>query len=85
MQATTECDPRELLGMHDGVPVLPAYRDDDQLCVWCEVERRWHCHSAFDGPVTAHCERHRRKHASYILREVGSLTDDVKRLARSRN
>lgn len=71
--------------MHEGYPILPAYRDGDRLCVYCNLERRWHFHGLGDGPVIAHCDRSMREHDTYVLREVGNWTTDVRRIARGRD
>lgn len=80
--------------MTDMPPELPAYRlafpepDQDLLLIWCEHERRWHSHGAVakepgagNGPRVAHCRCSSSPYErrGYVLREVGPMTDAVRR------
>jgi hypothetical protein len=42
--------------LEHGYPILPAYRDGDQLRVWCDHEQKWHLHDTGDGFRLADCD-----------------------------
>lgn len=74
-------------------PILDAYRVETTQCdllkVWCRHCNKWHVHGVGDQPAipshrVAHCARDDSpyKQGGYYLREVGKLTERVKREAR---
>lgn len=67
--------------------VLPAYRHEMQLVMWCAHEQVWHWHGAVaptvgagNGHRVSHCAcpRSPHKRTGYILAEIGPWTAEVR-------
>lgn len=63
---------RPLGADENGTPHLPAWREDNQLRVWCWPCGEFHFHGGEAGPRVAHCWRPSPfEHRGYTLVEVG--------------